>query len=269
MKTRIGLVLLLFISAGASAQTPPQGYFFMPDIPTLAPGPNPHEWSDTYIMTLVEDESPGARSNPVFVRFLSETMGVCKVKESSPKRNFLCSDWLQGQTYLLLRILHPEHERLAVLEGSIVSIPPKPLIDDFAAAATEEGVQWPTEYRDHAPINPYYFHVDQLATSSHPGVFSGHAFQEVPSEQSSWLQVEFTPDLNSQDVQQQAYVHLKFTKYYRVKVRKDGKATVDIRGSSFTIEGPALRCPQPRCGMSEAGNIQSQEQAIPLEDPSQ
>jgi hypothetical protein len=99
--TVISALSILLLLAGSGVFAEPSSYdLFMPDIPSLeAPADNPNAVSDTYILTLVEDEYPAARSNKVFVRFISETMGVCKIRESSPVRNFLCSDWLLGQTY--------------------------------------------------------------------------------------------------------------------------------------------------------------------------
>jgi hypothetical protein len=160
--------------------------------------------------------------------------------------------------YLLLRITKTAIDPAPILEGSIVSLPPQDLVDRYNAAAEAEGQDRPFEFRDHVPLNPYFFHLPLADKVGHPGLYAGEPFPEIPLERDSWMEIQFAPNLAARIVQEQVPVKLTFTKFFKVKVKKNGQTTTETHGSRFIFEGPAVRCAKTRCGMSLAGNIQHQ-----------
>lgn len=263
MKTAWLAIFGLFFLCSALNGAAWTGYPFLVQTPYLGGGAPQGPRSSSFLMILVDSENPGIRPNATFRQMLSEITGVCSDKDTF---NVSCEEWVNGESYLILRKLDlttfPERA-----EFMLVTIPPQSLLDYCQNIPEDEAPCIPGNYRNvprgrnrrmitsqifavypnHGPRNPISFWLSvNLANQNNSVVFEGMPFTSEPLAKTAEIKIGFQPVRNNPPIITGENVgpFLKFGQEV-----EEIELTLDYRGKPL-VAGTAVRCDLPDCGLS-------------------
>ena len=263
--------LICFLSSFFFSQlimaAPWKGYPFLVQTPYAGGGLANSSRSESFLMIVADDESPEIRPHPVFRQMLTELTGVCDDRD---ELNVSCQEWVNGETYLILKKLDLTKlpERADFL---LVTTPPKSLIDDCANIEEDQAPciaqfyprrsrtprgqkrrdiasQIYAVYPNHGPRNPIAFSLyANLSLQKDQIVFEGFGPSESPIAKTAKIRVAFKPVRNNAPIVDSEEAVGRFLRFGQEI--EEIELSLDYRDKPL-VRGHSLRCDLEECGMS-------------------